>query len=177
MSRFTAAVVVLLVAALASPSLQRRMVNSGTTDQITEHTQTIGNLLRNLPSIFSKTASWIRGLGDIGDEIHPEVGNAIRQGADAVEEASQHVPENLHTQVDEHVNKVVNVTKILQSHVNQTLQKLPEVREKVAGLPGDDIIMDVLDTFSTSDADLLMQEAIDHIEPVADAISGSQNSG
>ena len=40
--------------------------------------------------MFSKTAEWIRELGNIGDELHPSVGAAIRTGADSVSFASRH---------------------------------------------------------------------------------------
>eukprot|EP00088_Acartia_fossae_P013022 TRINITY_DN16744_c0_g1_i1.p1 TRINITY_DN16744_c0_g1~~TRINITY_DN16744_c0_g1_i1.p1 ORF type:complete len:178 (+),score=56.08 TRINITY_DN16744_c0_g1_i1:48-581(+) len=175
MSKIWLVLAALLVVSLASPAPQEEI---GETEfQAEEHAQTIGNLLKKLPSILSKTASWINGLGDIGDEVHPDVGEAIRQGASAVEEASQNVPEDIHSQVQEHLSKLINVTRVVQGHVNDTLRNIPEVKEKIAGLPGDDVILDVIESIPSADyVDEQIGEAINYFEPLAEAIGAQSNS-
>jgi len=144
--------------------------------QASEHAESIGNLLKNLPNILKKTADWIQGLGEIGDEIHPNVGSALRTGAAAVNNASSSVPDDLHIQVQGHLNKLVNITRVVKDNLNDTWNNIPELKESVQGLPGQDYILDVIESIPSSDyVDEQINEAINYFEPLAEAIGAQSN--
>jgi len=145
-----------------------------------EHAQTVGTILKKIPDILSKTAEWIRNLGEIGNEVHPDVGSAIKEGADAIEEASKDSKvTNLHGQFSDHLKTLINITKSVQEQVNSTLREnLPEIKDKLRGLPGDDYILDVVESIPSPDyVDEQIQEAINYFEPLAEAIAaeGKEN--
>jgi len=141
-----------------------------------EHANTIGKFLQNLPNILKKTASWISDLGEIGDDVHPDVGSAIRKGADAVEEASNSVPDDLHTKIQGHLKKLINVTRDIQENLNDTWSNIPQLKDSVDGLPGQDYILDVIESIPSSDyVDEQISEAINYFEPLAEAIGVQGN--
>jgi len=142
-----------------------------------EHANTIGKFLQNLPNILKKTASWIQDLGEIGDDVHPDVGSAIRTGADAVEEASNSIPDDLHTKIQGHLKKLINITRDVQENLNQTWNNIPMLRDSVEGLPGQDYILDVIESIPSSDyVDEQISEAINYFEPLAEAIGVQGNN-
>lgn len=159
-------------ALLALPQPQEDFNDLGETEfAAAEHAQSIGNLLKNLPNILKKTAAWIQGLGEIGDEIHPDVGATIRKGASAVEEASNTVPDDIHTRVQGHLNHLINITRSVQDNLNETWSNIPYLKEQVDGIPGDDYILDVIESIPSSDyVDEQINEVINYFEPLAEAI-------
>merc|ERR1712243_295556 len=88
----------------------------------------------------------------------PAVGEAIRSGATQVEEASNNVPEDLNLTLQGHINQLINLTKTLQNDLKDGLSGLPELKDQVQGIPGEDYINEIIDTVPS--ADVLMRESM-----------------
>jgi hypothetical protein len=135
----------------------------------------VGETLNKLPSILSKTAAWIRELANIGDEVYPSVGSAIREGADFVDEASLNVPENLDVQVQEHLQKLLDITKKIQAEVKTGLTKVPELKDGVEGMILEDYVVDAIDSVPSAEyVDSAISQAINYLEPIAEALAVQQ---
>jgi len=141
-----------------------------------EGAERIGSLLKKLPSLLSKTANWIQELGTIGDDIHPEVGDAIRTGAQYVNESSLSVPNDLHKRLEMHINSLVNLTKEIQGDVKEAFNSVPDLVGQLDGIPGEEYIRDAASYIpSGEEVEGYINEAVNYIEPLADAI-GSKNT-
>merc|ERR1712198_290587 len=133
----------------------------------------LGQTLNKLPNVLSKTADWIKDFAAIGDDVHPEVGSSIRQGADWVKLRSKDVPEDLNLQLQGHLNKLIDLVKGIQGSVVDGLEKAPGA---VADLddPFKDYAQMVVDAApSAQEVDSEIQEAIKYLEPLADALGTS----
>merc|ERR1711962_1361091 len=119
-----------------------------------------------LPSILSKTADWIKDLATIGDEVHPEVGSGIRQGAEYVKEASQNVPDDLNLQLQGHLNKLIDLVKGIQGSVVDGLESVPGAVNDLDE-PFKEYAQMVVEQVPSA------QEAIKYLEPLADALGTS----
>lgn len=139
-----------------------------------EGAEQVGAILKKLPSILSKTASWLNDLGKIGDDIHPAVGDTIRTGASQVSEASNNVPDDLNLTIQQHINKLIDLTKSLQGDIKDGLGNLPELQEQVDGIPGEEYIDEIISGVpSAAEVDSRINEAINFIQPIADALGSN----
>jgi len=142
-----------------------------------EGAERIGSLLKKLPLLLSKTASWIQDLGMIGDDIHPEIGDAIRTGAQYVNESSMSVPDNLHKRLEDHINGLVTLTKEIQGDVKDAFNSVPDLVEQLNGIPGEEYIRDAAAVIPNGEeVESYIKEAVNYIEPLADAIGQQQTT-
>merc|ERR1711915_902352 len=142
--------------------------------EVEDGVKQVGDTLNKLPEILSKTAEWFKDLGSIGDEIHPSVGDTIREGAGYVKEASNNVPDDLDKQVQTHLNKLIDLVKGIKGSVVDGLKSAPGAVEDLDGPVKDYAEAVIRELPSAQEVDDTISEAIRYLEPLSEALGSEQ---
>jgi len=83
-------------------------------------------------------------------------------------------PDDLNLTIQQHINKLIDLTKTLQGDIKDGLGNLPELQEQVDGIPGEEYIDEIISGVpSAAEVDSRINEAINFIQPIADALGSN----